>query len=140
MNGRLGDMEIVMPFTKNNVRRVGGFSQKIIDLLQLEIEEGTPILIGESNVEHIKKRHPYEYEKYFEDIENIVKNPDYVGLNPKDKSVAFVKEFFIDSEYVRVAVRVNGNNKCFVKTLHLLSTCNAERYIEKGTLIKLDKK
>ena len=32
----------------------------------------------------------------------------------------------------------NAREKCYAKTLHLLSTCNAERYIEKGTLKKLD--
>lgn len=35
---------------------------------------------------------------------------------------------------MRVAVRVTTNGTAFAKTLHLLSTVNAERYIEKGTL------
>ena len=37
-------------------------------------------------------------------------------------------------EYVRVAVRVTTNGTAFAKTLRLLSTANAEKYIEKGTL------
>lgn len=122
------------------MKTVGYFSKEIIDLLNLDIETNTPILIGESNIEHIKNRHPYEYDKYFDDIESILQTPDYIGINPKDKSVAFVKEYQINSEFIRVAVRVTPNKKCYAKTLHLLSSCNAERYIEKGTLIKLDKK
>ena len=35
---------------------------------------------------------------------------------------------------MRVAVRITTNGTAFAKTLHLLSTANAERYIEKGTL------
>ena len=48
--------------------------------------------------------------------------------------LAFVKFFQIGEEYVRVAVRITTNGTVFAKTLHLLSTANAERYIEKGTL------
>lgn len=123
----------------NVLKKVGCFTQEVIDLLELDLKADTPIFIGDSNIEHIKSRHPYEYEKYFCDIEGIIATPDYVGLNPKDKSIAFVKEYIIASEYVRVAVRITSNNKCYAKTLHLLSTCNAERYISKGTLKKLDK-
>ena len=43
-----------------------------------------------------------------------------------------------NGEYIRVAVKITTGGRCFAKTLHLLSTCNAERYIEKGTLKKLD--
>lgn len=63
-------------------KQIGTFSSDVIQLLNLNISPGTPIYIGESNIEHIKKRHPYEYEKYFCDIEDILKNPDYVGQNP----------------------------------------------------------
>ncbi|WP_303041988.1 hypothetical protein, partial [Turicimonas muris] len=61
-----------------------------------------------------------------------------VGVNPKDSSILFVKLYEVNGEYVRTAVRINSGNRCYAKTLHLLSTCNAERYLEKGTLKKLD--
>ena len=117
---------------------VGYISQSVIKRLNLILEPNTPIFIGESNIEHIKNRHPYEYDKYYKDIGLIINSPDYVGLNPKDGSILFVKLYIIDGEYVRVAVKITSGGKCFAKTLHLLSTCNAERYLEKGTLKKLD--
>lgn len=120
-------------------KQIGRFSERIIKTLDLDIPVGTPIYIADSNIEHIKNRHPYEYDKYFNDIENILKSPDYVGINPKDKSISFVKEYFVNSEFIRVAVRITSNQNSYAKTLHLLSTYNAERYIQKGTLIKLDK-
>ncbi len=120
------------------MKQVGELNSNIITKLQLNITPRTPIYIGDSNEEHIKKRHPYEYDKYYDRIPDILSTPDYVGLNPKDNSIQCVKEFKIDSEYIRVAIRISQKNKCFVKTLHLLSTYNAERYIKKGTLIKLD--
>jgi hypothetical protein len=120
------------------MKKVGEFSETIINQLQLNIPVGTPILIGESNEAHIKSRHPYEYEMYYDRIPEIVTEPDYIGINPKDSSIQFVKEFLVNSDYIRVAVKITSNTKCYVKTLHLLSTCNAENYISKGTLKKLD--
>ena len=115
-------------------QKIGSFSREVIELLQLDIPAGTPIYIGSNNIEHIKSRHAYEYEKYFPYISNIISAPNYVGKNPSDESITFVKFFQTGKEYVRVAVRVTTNGTAFAKTLHLLSTVNAERYIEKGTL------
>ena len=117
---------------------VGYISQTVINKLGLKIEPNTPVFIGESNIEHIKNKHPYEYDKYYKDICIIINFPDYVGLNPKDGSILFVKLYKIDDEYIRVAVKITSKGKCFAKTLHLLSTCNTERYLEKGTLKRLD--
>ncbi len=122
------------PITKE----VGRISQKIIELLQLNLSPNTPVYIGKSNIEHIKNRHPYEYDKYYSDLSNIINLPDYVGLSPKDSSILFVKLYEFDGEYIRVAVKITSVGKCYAKTLHLLSTCNAERYLQKGTLKKLD--
>lgn len=120
------------------MKPIAHISQKVIDILGLDISPNTPVFIGKTNLEHIKKRHLYEYEKYLPDLELIINFPDYVGLSPKDNSILFVKLYKIDGEYIRVAVRITSGGKCYAKTLHLLSTCNAERYIQKGTLKKLD--
>lgn len=117
---------------------VGYISQAVIKTLNLELNPNTPVFIGKSNIEHIKNRHPYEFDKFYRDIGLIINSPDYVGLNPKDDFILFVKLYRVNGEYIRVAVRIASNSKCFAKTLHSLSTCNAERYIEKGTLKRLD--
>ncbi len=117
-------------------KQIGNFTSEIINLLNLDIPVGTPIYIGESNIEHIKSRHPYEYDKYFCDIEDIIREPDYIGQNPHDSSILFVRLYEVHGEYIRVAVKISPYGNCYAKTLHLLSTCNAERYIEKGTLKK----
>lgn len=41
-------------FIINGKRQIGHFSQKVIDLLNLSVKAGTPIYIGENNIEHIK--------------------------------------------------------------------------------------
>ena len=118
---------------------IGYFKEKIIDLLKLQITENTPILIGDVNITHIQKRHPYEYDKYFRDLGEILSDPDYVGINPKDNSIMYVKEYTVNSEFIRVGVKISSNNNYYVRTLHLLSSHNADRYIQKGTLLKVDK-
>lgn len=119
---------------------IGYISQLVIDTLNLKIRPNTPVFIGESNIDHIKNRHPYEYDRYYKDISMIINSPDYVGINPRDDSILFVKLYKVQGEYVRVAVKIISSGKCFAKTLHSLSTCNAERYLKKGTLKKLDTK
>ncbi len=81
----------------------------------MKITAGTPIYIGPSNIEHIKSRHPYEYEKYFLYISDILAAPSYVGRNPSDQSVTFVKYFQTGEEYVRVVVRVRTNGTAFIQ-------------------------
>lgn len=39
-------------------RQVGQFSSHIINLLELDIEVGTPIYISDTNIEHMKSSHP----------------------------------------------------------------------------------
>ncbi len=117
---------------------IGYISQSVIKTLGLNILPDTPVFIGESNIEHIKNRHPYEFDKYYRDISMIINAPDYVGINPKDNSILFVKLYYINGEYIRVAVRITASGRYFAKTLHSLSTCNAERYLKKGTLKRLD--
>jgi hypothetical protein len=73
------------------MRIVGYITQEVIDILNLNVKTNTPIYIGDSNIEHIKNRHRYEFDKYFKDIESILNSPDYVGLNPKDGSVLYVR-------------------------------------------------
>ena len=75
-------------YTYMEHRQIGYFSQDVIDLLKLNTPSGTPIYIGQTNIEHIKKRHPYEYDAYYNKIEDIIAYPDYVGQNPSDKSIS----------------------------------------------------
>lgn len=45
------------------MKKIDCFTQEVIDLLELNLKVDTPIFIGTSNIEHIKNRHPSEYEK-----------------------------------------------------------------------------
>lgn len=120
-------------------KRIGSFSERVIRTLDLNIAIGTPIYIADSNIEHMRNSHPQDYEKYKDDLQNIIANPDYVGKNNKDDSIEFTKEYFINEEYVKVAVRVSSSNIYYVRSMYVLNSNRVKNFIAKGTLLKLDK-
>lgn len=114
--------------------QVGELKQDVIALLGVPETKNVPILLGESNVNHIKNKHPKEYIKYSQYIPDILREPDYVGLNPKDSSIEYVKEFKIDNEFVKVAVRVAQSGNYFVRSLYVLNPNRVKNFIQNGTL------
>ncbi len=120
-------------------KKIGFFSSNVVRALGLDIEPGTPIYVADSNIEHIKKSHPTDFEKYGNELSNIIANPDYVGRNTKDDSIEFTKEYFIDGEYVKVAVRVSSQNVYYARSMYVLNLNRVKNFIQKGTLKKLDK-
>ena len=120
-------------------KKIGEFSQKIIDLLELNISAGTPIFIADSNIEHMKSSHPDDFSRYSMDIEKIISNPDYIGKNTKDNSIEFTKEYRLNDEFVKVAVRVSLQNIYYARSMYVLNQNRVKNFIKKETLKKLDK-
>ena len=58
-------------------------------------------------------------------------------LNAKDGSIEYIKEYRIDDEYVKVAVRVSDNDKYFARSIYVLNKTSVKSFIAKGTLKKL---
>ena len=52
-----------------------------------QYKAGDMIYIGESNVNHMKRRHSSAYSKYGDRPTQIVSEPDYVGINDEDGSL-----------------------------------------------------
>ena len=109
--------------------QIGEISQRVIDLLQLDIEAGTPIYIGDSNLKHMRKSHPKDFKKYGSRLERILSEPDYVGLYD-DNSIEYIKAFGM---YIKVAVRITQGGEYYARTLYHVDDKAARR------LIKADK-
>lgn len=99
--------------------------------------EGEPIYLGKTNIRHMQNKHPDDFRKYGANISDILNNPDYVGLNPSDGSLEYVKEYRMENEFVKVAVRVSGKNTYFARSLYVLNHNRVKNFIKKGTLIKV---
>ena len=101
-------------------------------MLDLKYTKELPIIIGESNLAHMQKEHPKDFEKYGNNIEDIINNPTYVALNPNQNSIEYIKEYKIDDEFVLVAVRVTNNGTMFARTLFVMTERKKEKYLSKG--------
>ena len=106
----------------DRAKQVGILCQRVIELLELTLTEGQSILLGESNIAHMVRRHPEDYALYGEYIPVILSEPDYVALNEKDGSIEYVKEMQINTVYVKVAVRVSAHGQLFARSVYRLNT------------------
>ncbi len=107
---------------------VGELTKPIIDLLE-EPYLPAKIMLGEKNLEHMQKEHPEDFLKYGDQLEEILRSPDYVSLHPKDKSIQFIKEL---DDRVMVAVRLSKKGQLFARTLFVMSSEKWESYNRKG--------
>jgi hypothetical protein len=114
--------------------QVGSISAKVITVLGLSVAAGTPIYMGTSNIMHMQQKHPNDYVKYGADIPSILAAPDYVGLNPTDNSIEYVKEYIIDGDFVKIAVRVTASGRFYARSIYTLNRQRVQNFIRKGTL------
>jgi len=115
--------------------KIGEISEKVKVTLDLDYDVGTPIYIGPTNIEHMQREHPIEYERFFELLPKIISTPDYVGLNPKDGSIEYIKTFPINAgNYLKLAVRISNDNFLFARSLYEILERTVQSRAEKGML------
>jgi hypothetical protein len=116
--------------------KIGVFSAAVVEALALDIAAGTDIYVGETNKQHMLRRHPQEYAKYYSRINKIIETPDFVGINPSDGSVEFIKSF---GKYIKVAVRIANDGEYYVRSLYSITPKRLEEWVKDGKLLPLDK-
>lgn len=117
--------------------RIGTISSTVKKLLCLNNIADDGIYIGKTNIAHMESSHPDDYAKYKHELENILRCPDYVALSSKDNSLEYVKNFIVNGEYVKVAVRVSSRGRYYARSLYVLNKRRVENFIKKGTLKKI---
>lgn len=50
------------------------------------------VIITDERIQHIKERHPNDYEKYYEYLRNIVEDPDFIVEANKPNTALVLKE------------------------------------------------
>ena len=101
-----------------------------------QYKAGDRIYIGDSNVNHIKRRHSYTYLKYGNILSQIISEPNFVGINDEDGSLEYVK---ILDEHVKLVVRVAGDDKLYVRSMYTVYQSRTEYYVKSGRLKPLTK-
>lgn len=113
-------------------KQIGKVNKKVIKLLGLDFKDELPIILGDTNIEHMKRQHLEDYLKYGNNIEDIVNNPTYVARNPNQGSIEYIKEYKIDNEFVLVAVRISNKGTMFAKTLFKMTERKKNIYLKNG--------
>jgi hypothetical protein len=70
------------------------------------------VIITEERIEHIRQRHPNDYERFQHLLPEIVENPDYILEDRRPKTALVVKSFQEGSqgEHFRLALRLATSN------------------------------
>lgn len=119
-------------------QKVGKLSAKVASVLGLMHRKNQPIMFGDSNREHMNRKHPGAYKKYGKHIPQIISHPDYVGLDDVDGSIEYVKGFKVDGAYVKVAVRADrGDKALFARSIYELEPGWVENAVDRGRLKKV---
>lgn len=119
-----------------DIKKIGIVTKHIEELLGITVPGDRTIYLGESNLLHMRTSHPEDFAKYGTELINILTFPDYVGQNPTDGSIEYVKEFQVDGEFVKVAVRLAKSSRYYARSLYVLNNNRVQNYIAKGTLKK----
>ena len=98
---------------------------------------GDAIYLGESNINHMIKKHKSIYLKYHDKLPQVISNPDYIGVNDENGSLEYIKIF---SEYIKIAVRVAGDNKLYVRTMYQVLKSRTDFLVNSGKLKPLTAK
>ena len=115
---------------------VGEISLEVIELLNLPLSEAVPIYIGATNKEHMANEHNYEFNLYYDKLPQIISSADFVRLKKEDNSIEYIKSF---GKYVKLAVRVAGDNNYYARSLYIIDTNRVENLLKKGDLKVLTK-
>lgn len=65
------------------------------------------VILTDRQLEHIKERHPNDYEQYFKYIKYIVENPDYIIRDAKPNTGFLLKEFLKEDKRFQLILRLH---------------------------------
>lgn len=122
----------------NKLIAIGKYNVNFNDYLPYNIKSSN---IYQSNglEKHILKRHP-DCLKYLELVPYIITEPDYIGINPNEKTTSFELVKCI-SENIQIGIKLDTkDNYLYVATLHTITNSKLKHGIQNGRLKKFDKK
>ena len=68
------------------------------------------VILTDKQVEHIKQRHPNDYERYFKYMKEIVENPDYIIRDSNPNTAFLLKKFIKENKNFQLILRLHTSN------------------------------
>ena len=113
-------------------------SSEIKEIFEVEIDNNRIIYSREGLYKHILKRNHNDVIKYFDNLEDIVSNPDYVGMSNRNNSPSF-EYLKCYEDNVLVAVRLNKKKGFFyIASMYIITDSKLESRIRSGRLKDLN--
>ena len=113
-------------------QHVGVLTEEIVAQLSLSLNPG-PIYMGRGNFKHISRRHPEMYQAYLDDIPLVLANPDYIGVNPKQGGVEFIKK--LAGNHL-VAVRASARGTLYARSIYDVGETRLLKTLAEGNLVR----
>lgn len=65
------------------------------------------VVLTNKQIEHIKERHPNDYEQYFRYFKEIVENPDYIIKDSQPNTAFVLKEIIKENKKFQLILRLH---------------------------------
>lgn len=129
-----------MRYNKNVENLAMKVKKQIKELLGIQSDVNV-IKYSKNNLEkHLLKRNHIEALKYFDKIEDILEEPDYVGINPNEKSecLEYIKVF---DKNILVALKIHSSEEFYyIPSMYTITDYKLQSRLFSGRLKKVDKK
>lgn len=90
------------------------------------------IFIDEGTKRHIRRRHPYTYKLYFDKLEEVLREPDYIGIDRIEKGRFELVKWYKDP--LLVAFKIDEECRVFVSSMYIIEPGRIKKRIQYGTL------
>ena len=119
------------------MKQVGRIKSEYFRILKLD----DSIDIVKVNIEnlrkHLEKRNHDNMIKYLSRISELLENPDYIGINPREKGRSIEYVIQLD-ENVLIGIKLDYKNEYFyIATMHEISELKLNQRIKNGRLKSL---
>lgn len=105
-----GSGGIIKPVKTNSevqdVHYIGKIDRNIYKCVTEDIKTDE-VIITDTQIQHIKDRHPNDYEKYFKYAEEIIKHPNYIIEANKPYTALILKEIETENEKFKTILRLS---------------------------------
>lgn len=103
------------------------------------LSSDTDILFWKDRIKHTERHRQdfvsdEEYELCFEQIPDIIRNPEFVSIHPNKDSISFICRF---TDHISVAVRLSTDGRLSYRTMYPLRESQLYNYIKQGRAWKV---
>ena len=124
----------VISVNANKTQCIGELKQEIINCLNVPFVCGK-VYLYPGVINHVKKIHYYCYQNYLILLPDILKSPDYVGINQiHPDSIELVK---IYQDVVLVSIAKNKDGFLYVSSLYDITMKKVNKRLNSGRLVKV---